>query len=128
MTEMNAPSPTYDQEARRAGQITAAVQLLLNHIRLEPALGSALSLIDTTELRGPLDQAGLLAVLDEAQAERDRCAALAERDARRAESGQKPCTSCRCGHSDTAHSRRLTEDGRLPCTRPDCSCHDLTFE
>ncbi|MFJ1662314.1 hypothetical protein [Streptomyces anthocyanicus] len=128
MTEPNAPAPTYDQEARRAGQLAAAVQLLLNHIRLEPALGSALSLIDTTELRGPLDQAGLLALLAETQAERDRCAALAERDARRAETGRKPCTTCRCGHSDTAHSRRLTDDGRLPCTRPDCSCHDLTFE
>ncbi|MFE2640120.1 hypothetical protein ACFXKF_36150 [Streptomyces scopuliridis] len=128
MTETTTPAPTYAQESLRAGTLAAGTQLLLDFIQREPALGRALSLIDTTDLRGPLDQAGLHALLAEAEAERDRCAALAERDARREESGQRPCTTCLCGHSDTAHSRRLTEDGRLPCTRSDCFCHDLTFE
>ncbi|MEJ8640015.1 hypothetical protein [Streptomyces sp. MS2.AVA.5] len=111
MTDTTTPAPTYAQESLRAGQLAAGTQLLL----------------DTTELRGPLDLAGLRALPTEAEGERDRCAALAERDARRAEAGQAPGTTCTCGHSDTAHSRKLTADGRLPCTRTDCLCDDLTF-
>jgi hypothetical protein len=127
MTETTAPTSLYAQESLRAGQLAAGTQMLLDLIRREPALGQALSLIDTTDLRGPLDQAGLHALLAEAEAERDRCAALVERDARREEAGRAPGTTCACSHSDTAHSRKLTEDGRLPCTRTDCYCHDLTF-
>jgi hypothetical protein len=66
-------------------------------------------------------------LLAEAEAERDRCAALAERDARRGDAGRGLGTTCTCGHSDTVHARKLTEDDRLPCTRTDCFCHDLTF-
>ncbi|MFF8786836.1 hypothetical protein [Streptomyces sp. NPDC015125] len=126
MTYTN-PEPTYAREALRAGTLVSGLQLLLEHIEREPALGQALSLIDTTELQGPLDRAGLDALLTEAAAEQERCVALAERDARRREAGRLPGARCICGDSDTAHTRRLSDDGRLPCTRKGCSCHDLTF-
>ncbi|MER0476957.1 hypothetical protein ABR737_01060 [Streptomyces sp. Edi2] len=121
------PEPSYAQEALRAGTLVSGLQLLLERIQREPAVGRALALIETTDLRGPLDQAGLHALLAEAKAERDRCLALAERDVRRGEAGRGHGATCTCGDSDSAHARKLTDDGRLPCTRNNCNCHDLTF-
>ncbi|MFE6272258.1 hypothetical protein ACFVQ9_26095 [Streptomyces goshikiensis] len=123
-----APAPTYAQQQMRAGTIAAGLRHLLHYIQSEPAVGQALALIDTDDLRGPLDGAGLQLLLHEIEAEHDRCAALAERDARRQEAGHLDGAACTCGHSDTLHTRHMTEDDRLPCHRPGCRCHDLIFE
>ncbi|MFJ3182457.1 hypothetical protein ACIPJN_29275 [Streptomyces sp. NPDC086796] len=115
------------QAARGADELAQCLSLLLTYTRLEPALATALARIDTTDMTGPLDEAGLRAELAEAQAERDANAALAERYARSAAARVPggPC-SC-CGHPAGRHARRLTEDARLPCGHDRCRCGDLVF-
>ncbi|MYZ40931.1 hypothetical protein GT002_38955 [Streptomyces sp. SID4917] len=72
------------QAARNADELAQALSLLLTYACLEPAIATALARIDTTEMTGPLDEAGLRAELAEAEAERDVNAALAERYTRSA--------------------------------------------
>ncbi|WP_432156123.1 hypothetical protein [Streptomyces sp. bgisy153] len=112
--------------ARSSGELAQALSLLLAYIRVEPAIATALARIDTTEMAGPLDEAGLRAELAQAEAERDINAALAERYARSAAAGGAPNARCVCGHPPARH-RRLTEDARLPCNQDRCRCGDLTF-
>ncbi|WP_052412505.1 hypothetical protein [Streptomyces mutabilis] len=118
---------TYASASRSAGAQAAALRLLLARTAADPDLALALTQIDTTEMKGPLDTAGLRAALTEAEAERDVNAALAERYQRRALAGVALGTACVCGHSPATHAPRLTEDGRLPCRHDDCSCGDLNF-
>lgn len=114
------------QAARSADGLAQSLRLLLTYARLEPAIATALARIDTTEMTGPLDEAGLRAELAEAEAERDANAALAERYTRSAAAGL-PNAPCVCGHPAARHARRLTEDDRLPCGHDLCRCGDLTF-
>ncbi|MEU4080374.1 hypothetical protein [Streptomyces venezuelae] len=118
---------TYASASRSAGEQAAALQLLLARTAADPDLALALTRVDTTEMKGPLDSAGLRAALTEAEAERDVNAALAERHHRRTLAGVALGTSCVCGHSPATHAPRLTEDGRLPCRHDDCGCADLDF-
>ncbi|MEV7157016.1 hypothetical protein AB0N77_20690 [Streptomyces misionensis] len=116
---------SHAQAAHAAGELAQALRLLLAYAQAEPSLAAALSLLDTTEMSGTLDEAGLRAELAAAQAEHDANAALAERHARHAAAGHthKRCT---CGHPSSWHGR-LTDDGRLPCVQSGCRCDDLTF-
>lgn len=118
---------THASVSRSAAEQAAALQLLLARTSADPDLALALAQIDTTEIKGPLDAAGLRAALAEAEAERDMNAALAERHHRRALAGVPMGTSCACGHSAATHGPRLTEDARLPCRHDDCGCADLVF-
>jgi hypothetical protein len=118
---------TYSSASRSAGEQAAALQLLLTRAAAEPDLALALAQVDTTEMKGALDTAGLLAALAEAEAERDLNAGLAERHRRRAVAGAALGDPCVCAHSPATHAPRLTADGRLPCRHDDCGCSDLAF-
>ncbi|MFJ4700569.1 hypothetical protein ACIP5N_21680 [Streptomyces sp. NPDC088768] len=117
----------YASVSRSAAQQAAALHLLLARTAADPDLALALAQIDPTDIKGPLDAAGLRASLAEAEAERDMNAALAERHHRRVLAGVALGTSCACGHSAATHGPRLTEDARLPCRHGDCGCADLGF-
>ncbi|WP_372412635.1 hypothetical protein [Streptomyces luteireticuli] len=126
---MTEPGPTdsYAHQARLAGTLVCGLHTLIRYAAREPALSAALAVIDTTEMNGPLDRAGLQAALAEAERERDLYSALAERGKRREEAGLGPGAPCACGHPAAAHAHRLTDDDRLPCHRDDCRCLDLAF-
>ncbi|MEU5425799.1 hypothetical protein AB0H73_09345 [Streptomyces olivoreticuli] len=113
----------YQLQARSAEKLVQAWSLLRVYASLEPALGRALEAVDTTEMTGPIDATAISVALGEAQAEADRCTALAELERRRAAAGLSPDARCVCSHGGSAHARRMT-DGRLPC-HDGCDCQDL---
>ncbi|TLQ39289.1 hypothetical protein [Streptomyces marianii] len=118
---------TYLSAAWSARQQASALQLLITRARQDPYLALALAHIDTTEMKGVLDAAGMGAALAEAEAERDLNAALAERCRRREAVQAEPGTPCVCRHSPATHARRLTAQGKLPCRHDGCGCTDLSF-
>jgi hypothetical protein len=117
----------YSDASRAAGEQATALKLLAARAAAEPDLARALALVDTTEMKGALDSAGLLAALAEAEAERDLNAGLAERCRRREAAGAALGTPCVCAHSAATHAARLTGDGQLPCRHEGCGCTDLAF-